>query len=109
MKYIEMLCFSVLLALFSSVFASLIFQFFRMDKELVEIRKKSEAMIFITESFYNSCKGEGFSSFEEWKQVCTSLWNLESIDYESVGGPGSGLYRARWDGPYGSGEIYAKK
>lgn len=109
MRYIELVCISVILALFSSVFTSMIFQFFRMDKELVEIRKKTESMIFISESFYNSCKGEGFFSLEEWKRVCTSLWSLESIDCEPVGGAGSSLYCARWKGPYGNGEIYAKK
>lgn len=103
-----MICFSVILALFSSVFAGLFSQVSRADRELEEIRKKTESMIFITESFYNSCRGKGFSSFDEWKRVCAGMWELENIEWENIGGADSGLYCGKWQGPYGSGKVYGK-
>ena len=108
MRLVDVICSSVILALFSSVFAGLFSQIVRIDRELDEIRKKTDSTIFITESFYNSCKGKGFSSFDEWKGTCADMWKLESIECECIGGAESGLYCGKWKGPYGSGEVYGK-
>ena len=109
MKYTQLICFSILLALFSSVFSSSYSQLFKMEKKLDETRRKCDSLIFISESFSATCKGKGFSSLNEWEKVCRSLWKLESIDWKFCNGPDSGLCFGRWSGPYGSGQVYAIK
>ena len=109
MKLTDLICLSVILAVFSSFVAGFFSQCIKLDKQVEVLRRKSESMKFISESFYNSCKGKGFSSLDEWKAVCGTLWNLENIEWEKYGGEESGLYRGKWIGPYGSGEVYGKK
>jgi len=108
MRITDLICLSVILAVFSSVFTGVYSQLLKMDKQIEEVRKKSDSMTFISQSFYSSCKGKGFSSLDEWKTVCAEMWALESIDWECVGGEKSGLYKGVWNGPYGSGEVYGK-
>lgn len=128
-----MICLSVIVTLFSSAFTKVYRQLLRMDIQMEEMKKKSDSLIFISESFFNTCQGKGFSSFEEWKSGCGSLWQLESIEWECVGTKNlkseevkseevkskiceseenekkSLLYCGRWKGPYGSGEVYGRK
>lgn len=108
MRFVELICLSVIITLFSSAFTKLYSQLLRLDDRLVEIRKKSESLIFISESFCNTCQGKGFSSFDSWKAGCGSLWQLESIEWECLEEEGA-LYCGRWSGPYGSGEVYGRK
>lgn len=108
MRFTDLICISVILALYSSIFIGLFSQISRVDRELSEIRNKTDSMIFISESFLNLCKGKGFSSIDEWKGVCMDMWNLESIDLQRVGDEENGFYICRWTGPYGSGEVYGK-
>ena len=80
-----------------------------LDKELENVQKKTEALIFISESFRASCQGNGFSSFEEWKQVCGSMWQLENIEWKSESLQGNKIYYGKWKGPYGAGEVYVNE
>ena len=108
MRFTELVCLSVILTVLASSLSGLFIQFFKMDRQVELLRKKSDSLIFISQSFYNTCRGKGFSSLDEWKQDCSLLWNLESIEWEYVGGVNSGLYRGKWKGPYGNGEVYCK-
>ena len=75
-------------------------------QKLEALRNHTDSLVFISGSFTALCKGKGFSSFEEWQRVCKIMWQLESIEWEYAGGE---IYCGRWNGPYGSGEVFAKK
>lgn len=118
MRFAELICFSVILALFSSLFSSQIFLISKMDRRLETIKKEADSLVFISESFLNACKGKGFSSLDEWKTVCSSMWNLEEIEWsftvtekssDDEEGKKVGFYSGSWKGPFGSGEVYEKE
>ena len=109
MRFVELICFSVILALFSSLCSGFIFQIRRLDHQLEKIQLETDSLVFISQSFCNACKGKGFSSLDEWKLACRDMWQLEKIEWTSCGQKESGLIHASWSGPYGSGEVYAKK
>lgn len=108
MKLVELICLSLILALFSSAFTRLYSQLLKLDDRLLEVKRKSDSLIFISESFCNTCQGKGFSSFDKWKTGCGSLWQLEKIEWECLD-EGDALFYGRWSGPYGDGEVYARK
>lgn len=83
-------------------------QLAKADSELEVIRRKTDSLIFISESFFNSCKGKGFSSLDEWEKACAALWKLESIEWKALEEKGEIIYMGKWNGPYGSGEVYGK-
>ena len=113
MRFTEVICLSVVLALFSTLFAGIYRQISIMDRKLELLEKNTDSMIFISGSFTALCNGKGFSSFEEWEKACTSMWQLEKIGWEYIGEsgvePGNEIYRGSWNGPYGNGEVFAKK
>ena len=106
MRFTNLVCLSVLLAVFSSMFTGFYKEFVTMDRKLEALRNHTDSLVFISGSFTALCKGKGFSSFEEWQRVCKIMWQLESIEWEYAGGE---IYCGRWNGPYGSGEVFAKK
>lgn len=109
MKLVDLICLSVILTLFSTGFTAFYSQLLKMDLELEEMQKKTDSLIFISESFFNLCEGKGFSSFEEWESVCKKMWKLENIEWECIEEKEAELYVGKWNGPYGSGEVYGKK
>ena len=109
MRLIEVLCFSIVLAIFSSIDKSLYFQLVKLEKQTEEIEKKTEALKFISESFYNTCCGKGFMTFDEWEQTCEALWSLESIQWKICITEEGQLYCGEWKGPYGEGTVFYKK
>ena len=109
MRLIEIIEFSIILALFSSVNQGLFFQFQTIQKQIEKTERETESLLFISESFCNACEGKGFSSLEEWKYGCTALWKLDAIEWkieEKLEGP---LYCGKWKGPYGDGIVYYQK
>lgn len=109
MKYTQLIFFSVLLLLFSTLFSGSYAQLLSVDKKLKTVRRKSDSLIFISESFSATCGGKGFSSLNEWEEVCRALWELESIEWKLCNSSENEIYLARWSGPYGSGEVYSIK
>ena len=105
MRYVQLIILSVILTLFSSMFSSTFFQIIKIDRKLELVRKETDSLIFISESFCNSCSGVGFDSLEEWKRVCSDMFQLETIEWFCC----DNLYCGKWSGPYGSGEVYAKR
>ena len=109
MRFVELICFSLILAVFSSLCSSFIFQLGRLDHQLEKIKAERDSLVFISQSFSNAGKGKGFASLDEWKQVCSAMWKLEKIEWSNCGEGEGGLIHGSWSGPYGSGEVYAKK
>lgn len=109
MKFTEVICLTVILTILSSMFGGLVYQLIEKDKRLARRKKETDSLNFISKSFCNSCNGKGFSSLDEWKSVCGSLWQLENIEWSYISSTGGDLFYGKWAGPYGSGEVYAKK
>jgi len=100
------------MAICSALFADSLSQLRKLDRDLEFIKKKTDSMIFISDSFRQLCKGRGFSSFEEWGQVCKELWQLESIEWKPCDNSENEIteiYCGTWSGVYGSGQVYARK
>ena len=112
MKLVDVIVLSVILCLFSTVFAEEISGLRKMDLMIEQLQTETDSLIFISESFYSTCEGRGFSSFTEWEKVCKSLWQLESIDWEyvSYGMADEGqLICGRWSGSDGVKKIYCRR
>lgn len=106
MRFSEMLGLSVFMVLFFTMISGAYKNISELDKRLLELKQKTDSLIFISESFSDVCRGEGFSSFEEWEAACKSLWRLEVIGWQKKE---DDVFRAVWSGPYGSGEFYCKR
>lgn len=109
MRFVELICFSVVLAVFSSGMSGLLYQIRMLDKRAGELKKRTDILLFVSESFYNTCQGKGFSSLEEWKSGCGVLLKLDEIDWEVSEKYAGGLYCGKWKSPYGNGEVYFTK
>lgn len=116
MKLAVILIYSVGLCLFSCVFSSVLFQISQLDRKILYQKRKTESMLFISESFCNYCgdlniknEDDFNSSMNEWSQLCERLWSLEKIEWKCSKENNScgNLYHASWTGPYGNGEVYA--
>ena len=106
MRFSQVIGLSVLLVIFFSMLSGACKNISELDKRLLQVERKTDSLIFISESFSDLCKGKGFSSFEEWEGTCKSLWKLEAISWEIKEDE---VMRAVWSGPYGSGEVYCKR
>lgn len=115
MRLSDVIVLSVILSIFSTVYAGEISVLKKMDNRIEELREKTDSLSFISESFYKTCEGRGFSSLEEWKTVCQRLWQLESIEWKYVmpvdirgDGNVSQLLCGSWRGCDGVKEIYCR-
>lgn len=109
MRLVHIICYASLLALSASLFSTGFFETREIDRRIEKLCKKTDSLIFISRSFCNSCEGKGFENLDEWKQVCCSMWNLTDIHWIYSEDEDNGLFYGNWKGPYGSGEVYAKK
>ena len=109
MKFADVIVLSVILAVFSTVFTNEISALRKLDLLIEQLRTENDSLSFISESFYSTCEGHGFSSLEEWKKVCSSLYPLEAIEWEvfSLGGnAGENLICGSWSGTAGEKRVY---
>ena len=109
MKLGDLIVLSIILGLFSTLFAEQISSLRKMDLLIEQLRNENDSLSFISESFYSTCDGCGFVSLEEWEKVCCSLWHLESIEWNFVtgkGGPDEKLICGIWMGPDGEKKVY---
>ena len=111
MRYTELIFFSIILSFLSVIISASLLHISRLDKKLVEIRRKTDSLIFISESFSRVCEDEisGAQAFDKWKHMCKELWNLEEIEWEIFEASENPIYYGRWTGTYGNGEVYGKK
>ncbi len=105
MRFLEVILISVMLCLFSSLFAESLSQIRKMDSVIEEYYLKTASLDFISQSFCNVCSGKGFKDFYDWEKVCAAMWNLETIEWESVD---HDLCKGSWTGPWGSGEVFCR-
>lgn len=106
MKLINLIVSSVVLAMFSILICE---QFSELKKLSVlenEIRCEYDSCRFISDSFRNVCAGKGFATFDEWKENCSALWNLNLLEWSCNCIDDTDLYYAHWSGPYGNGEVF---
>ena len=106
MKFSDVIAFSLVLAIFCSVFSAQLGCIKRLDTEIEKKLMQRDSLAFISKSFCGVCKGKGFTDFEEWKNVCRVMWKLESIEFEYSEESMKRLYVGKWNGPYGKGEVY---
>ena len=109
MRLIDAICLSVILVVFSSIVSMTLAEIVRLDEELEAIERKTDSLIFISESFKACSRGKGFSSFDEWKLTCGSMLMLENIEWKNIYLEENELYYGKWDGPDGTGEVYVRK
>ena len=110
MRLFEVIVISVILCIFFTVFAGAYSSVKQMDCRIEELRNKNASLSFIAESFYNTCEGNGsgFSSLEEWKSVCRSLWQLDSIEWDYAASDRT-LICGVWSGPVSEGKVYYRR
>ena len=109
MRLVHIICIATLTALSASLFKSMLFEIKEIDKRIEKLCGKTDSLVFISRSFCNSCEGKGFKNLDEWKQTCSSMWNLTDIRWTYTEVEDNELFYGSWNGPYGSGEVYAKK
>ena len=112
MRFTDVIVLFVILGVFSPVFAGEITALRKMDCRIEQLREENDSLSFISESFYKTCEGRGFSSLEEWKKVCKRLWQLESIDWEYVSygmADERQLICGTWSGCDGVKKIYYRR
>ena len=108
MRLTNILILLIIICLFSSVFEDSYSTMQRMDYRISELKAQNDSLYFISESFYRVCEGYGFSSLDEWKLVCKTLWSLDCIDWGFSSSDENVIY-GTWTGPYGEGMVYFKR
>ena len=73
MRFTDVIVLFVILGVFSPVFASEITALRKMDCRIEQLREENDSLSFISESFYKTCEGRGFSSLEEWKTLFVAV------------------------------------
>lgn len=109
MKLTDVIVLAVIISLFSTVFVTEITELKKMDLLLEQLQMKNSSLRFISESFYSTCEGKGFSSLNEWEKTCKSLWQLEEIKWELLLENGSSdkyLICASWLDSSGEKKVY---
>lgn len=108
MRLLELIILSVMLSLFASIFTDLIQQFIHIDRKVKELKTKNDSLVFISESFYKTCRGEGFSSLDEWKEQCSELWKLDNIEWKMQEINGERRLCGKWKVEDDFVEVYSK-
>ena len=119
MRLSELVISAALFFLLSNCVLSGIRTNFELSKKVIEAEKKADCVYFVSESFRNTCRGNGFDSLLEWQKSCQMMFGLDYIGYgkadaflaEETGGENesdSVLYYGSWIGKYGEGEVYER-
>lgn len=69
----------MILSLASISLRDFAFSSIRLEKKVIQTHRSYSEKKFIAESFKNTCRGKGFSSFEEWQKCCRRMFSLEYI------------------------------
>ncbi len=105
MKVFDLVLFLSVFVCFSGLYGKSLTRTLKTAEEKIILQKKTDSTEFIASSFRSTCEGLGFSSFEDWKETCRTMWNLESIGYEKK----NGVWHGFWSGSLGEGEVYQKE
>ena len=104
MRLLNIIVLSVVLCVFSVFVKDACVSLNKLNCRIEELRVQNDSLSFISESFYCTCEGKGFTSLDEWKTVCSALWNLESINWNDVSSDKKMIY-GMWSGS--GGDYYA--
>lgn len=116
MKLIDVLIFLTLLVLMDICLLSGVKSYCQLNEKQNESRNRVDSAKFISESFRNCCRGEGFCDLIQWQKTCKAMWNLDYIgwteaeNFMEVSEEDSGtLLYGTWRGSVGEGEVYCRK
>lgn len=110
MRFIDILYIMLILGMLSASLIRFGNQFIQLDEKEENIDIKKESLCFISGSFINTCKGNGFDSLETWQKTCKAMWALDYIawsDADSFCPVEKGLcYYGSWSGSQISGDVF---
>lgn len=110
MRLVEVILLAVVISLFCGIFCDCLTSIRKLDCEIECVRKKNDAVRFISKSFCKTCEGKCFDNFEDWKKTCRTMWLLDEIEYGvEESGNDKKLMVGKWNGPYGSGIVYCRR
>ena len=111
MKLYTVVLTAFFLCMISEALRNTVFWTSKLEQKVQEEFLSYSAKKFITQSFKNTCEGKGFENFEQWQNACKSLFNLDSIFYETDQDD-SKLIHAQWKASDNllkcNGEVYYK-
>ena len=109
MKLYSVVLTAILLCILSVTLRNAVFYAGIYESKSRELFLSYTAKKFISQSFKNTCSGKGFESLEQWRLVCSALFTLEEISYETAANQ-SLLMHAVWIGSSEyekcSGEVF---
>ena len=115
MRFASLLLFSVFMGLFSFAATSEIKLFGETEKRKLQTQRRYESLSFISESFKNSVRGQGFTSLVQWQKTCKAMFCLDYIAWTEAenfmvveNGKSGKLLYGKWIGPYGEGNVYCR-
>lgn len=113
MKFIELITILFLLSIFGFFISGNINAYQKLSKKNYALKNEISACKFISESFRNTCDGNGFDSLYIWQKNCAAMWNLKYIgwcdakDFLPIPKEyNKKLLYGKWIGPDWEGEVY---
>jgi len=113
MRFHNILLIMCLLALFTSVGNSTVQTYLNLISENRELLEKKDSTRFISESFINTCEGNGFESLYEWQRRCKAMFCLDYLGWGKAESfiddskiNTENLMYGKWKSSLGEGEIY---
>lgn len=97
MKLYTVVLTAVFLCLISTVLRNAVFYTEKLEQEVNQVFLSYSAKKFIAQSFKNTCNGKGFNSLDQWKLVCSELFELDYITYKPIENE-ENLIHAQWRG-----------
>lgn len=84
MKYTDILIILILLFAYSLLFSQGSSIYSKLKEKNDYYFEQKNANHFISESFRNTCQGNGFESLCEWQKACKSMWDLKYIGWSKA-------------------------
>lgn len=53
----------------------------KIENRCREMKDERNMLVFVSESFRNTCENKGFDSLENWQKSCRAMWNLSYIGF----------------------------
>lgn len=79
MKYIDLILMFFLISTFFIFISSSGKIYEKLFDKNFSIENETCACRFISESFKNTCDGNGFENLNQWQKTCREMWNLKYI------------------------------
>lgn len=96
MRLFEVVCAVAMFTVFSIGALAALKPCMELYEKTAALEEKVDRDSFLSRGFINVCKESGIDHFAddiaEWKEICLSLWPLDSLEYEFKGG----FYSQTW-------------